>query len=306
MGKMILFCAGKMAERVYRTTKDEIVAVIDNHKKGMFHEIPIITLEDYLSNYLEYPIRIAVANYRVIREIEGQLKRHGIDKYAMAHEMYEDDTIVHDTDIQHGNWLEYLLKHYDKKGYKILELGSRVQTGANFRHCFKNAEYVGFDLYAGENVDIVGDAHRLSSYFDCKFDLIFSSAVFEHLAMPWVVSKEMIKLLKMGGAVFIETHYSFSSHERPWHFFQFSENALNVLFPEEYGMRCLKKNVCNLIEGKFSEKACDYLKGQLVRDLYCHSEFLGKKIAEIDVDEVKWEDLDIEKVVQGTSYPKHD
>lgn len=48
--------------------------------------------------------------------------------------------------------------------------------------------------------------------------LIFSSAVFEHFAMPWQVSIEMIKLLKEGGYLFIETHYSYSGHERPWHF----------------------------------------------------------------------------------------
>ena len=57
------------------------------------------------------------------------------------------------------------------------------------------ASYVGFDFYPGENVDVVGDAHKLSSYFghDEKFDLIFSSAVFEHLHMPWIVAQEIQK-----------------------------------------------------------------------------------------------------------------
>ena len=75
-------------------------------------------------------------------------------------------------------------------------------------------------MQAGPNVDIVGDAHRLSSYFDEAepFDLIYSSAVFEHLAMPWVVAGEIAKLLKVGGCVFVETHFSFTSHERSWHF----------------------------------------------------------------------------------------
>jgi hypothetical protein len=34
----------------------------------------------------------------------------------------------------------------------------------------------------------------------------------------------------VGGVLFVETHFSFSSHERPWHFFQFSDMALRVLF----------------------------------------------------------------------------
>lgn len=33
-------------------------------------------------------------------------------------------------------------------------------------------------------------------------------------------------------------------------FFQFSENALDVLFPETFGMHCVRKGCSNLIEGR--------------------------------------------------------
>ncbi|MCH4093166.1 MAG: class I SAM-dependent methyltransferase [Acetobacter peroxydans] len=107
----------------------------------------------------------------------------------------------------------------------MLELGSRNVTGSNLRNRFSNTDYVGFDFYAGENVDIVGDAHKLSSYFANKekFDLIFSSAVFEHLYMPWVAAVEIQKLLKVGGYVFIETHFSFSEP-----FWKFTDERFGV------------------------------------------------------------------------------
>jgi predicted SAM-dependent methyltransferase len=107
----------------------------------------------------------------------------------------------------------------------VLELGSRNVTGSNLRNRFSNTDYVGFDFYAGENVDIVGDAHKLSSYFANKekFDLIFSSAVFEHLYMPWVAAVEIQKLLKVGGYVFIETHFSFSEP-----FWKFTDERFGV------------------------------------------------------------------------------
>ena len=119
-------------------------------------------------------------------------------------------------------------QNFNKPGLNILEVGSWNVTGSNRRQFFSHANYVGFDYYDGENVDVVGDAHKLSYYFEDeeKFDLIFSSAVFEHLHMPWVAAEQISKLLKPGGHVFIETHFSFSSHERPWHFFQFSDMAL--------------------------------------------------------------------------------
>lgn len=63
-----------------------------------------------------------------------------------------------------------------------------------------------------------------------QFDLIYSSAVLEHLAMPWVAAQEIQKSLKVGGHLIIETHFTFSSHDRPWHFFQFSDIALRALF----------------------------------------------------------------------------
>lgn len=93
--------------------------------------------------------------------------------------------------VSHGNWKEYICEVGNKPGMRILEVGSREVTGeSDFRSRLVEAEYVGFDYYSGKNVDVVGDAHRLSSYFEGqdKFDLIFSSSCFEHFAMPWVVA----------------------------------------------------------------------------------------------------------------------
>ena len=97
--------------------------------------------------------------------------------------------------VTHTNCITHLASEFNRPGMKILELGSRVVTGAVCRHSFPNAAYVGFDLFPGPNVDVVGDAHQLTSYFGEgeKFDLIISIAVFEHLYMPWVVGRELRK-----------------------------------------------------------------------------------------------------------------
>ncbi|NJN74586.1 MAG: class I SAM-dependent methyltransferase [Limnothrix sp. RL_2_0] len=124
--------------------------------------------------------------------------------------------------VSHQKWQKHLYEIGNKPEMKILEIGSREVTGrSSARSNFSDAKYVGFDYYPGNNVDVVGDAHKLASYFEPneKFDIIYSSACFEHFAMPWIVSTEISKLLKVGGFVFVETHFSFSSHERPWHFF---------------------------------------------------------------------------------------
>jgi hypothetical protein len=234
-----------------------------------------------------------LAAYRTVTGLFGTL----VDR------AYLDPDVPMSTVAAHGNCLQYLAEIGNHPGIRILEIGSREVTGrSDARQRFAYAEYVGFDYYPGPNVDVVGDAHRLSQYFGpAQFDIIYSSAAFEHFAMPWLVAVEIAKLLKVGGTLFVETHFSFSSHERPWHFFQFTDMALRVLFSPALGIECIEAGASNPIVGRFSAFADDYLKCRPVKGLYCHSEFLGRKIRE--VDRFDWSEVDLDDVVEGTQYP---
>jgi SAM-dependent methyltransferase len=221
---------------------------------------------------------------------------------------FDDEYVAGDVPLSqivaHQKWQRYLYDLCNEEGTRILEVGSREVTGASrAREEFAPAEYVGFDYYGGRNVDVVGDAHRLSSYFsnEEKFDLVFSSATFEHFAMPWVVATEIAKVLKVGGLVFVETHFSYSSHERPWNFFQFSDLGLKVLFAERLGFECVEAGMSNPIVGRFSVLADRYLQNQPVTGLYCHSEYLGRKVR--DVPDVNWSELDPREITGESSYP---
>ena len=219
------------------------------------------------------------------------------DKYYLHHDVPISNM------ASQMNFLNYLSEYGNHKGKKILEIGSREVTSPSVaRKKFNKAEYTGFDYYPAPNVDVVGDAHKLSQYFDEQFDVIFSCAVFEHLAMPWLVSGEIAKLLKTGGLVYIQTHFSFSSHERPWHFFQFSDMGLKVLFSPALGFECIEAGMSNPIVGRFSSFAEDYLKFNPVKGLYCHSEYLGKKVR--DVPDFSWENARLEDLVTQTKYPE--
>lgn len=207
--------------------------------------------------------------------------------------------------VSHEKWQAYLYKHWNKPGMRILEVGSREVTGTSeARKGFSEATYIGFDFYDGNNVDIVGDAHRLFSYFgsDEKFDLIYSSACFEHFAMPWIVATEIAKLLKVGGTVFVETHFSFISHERPWHFFHYTDMALRTLFPPANGFECVEVGFSNPLVGRFSSLADGYLRNRPLAGMYCHIDFLGKKVRE--VENFDWYKVKLEEVVGETKYPE--
>jgi SAM-dependent methyltransferase len=205
--------------------------------------------------------------------------------------------------VSQSKWLSYLSTHFNKPGVRILEIGSRNVTGGATRTPFSAAHYVGFDFYGGENVDVVGDAHKLSSYFnpDEKFDLIFSSAVFEHFHMPWVVAQEIQKLLKVGGYVFVETHFSFGTHERPWNFFQFSDMGLRALFNRALGFDLVDYGMSNPMNGIYGQGAHEALRGEPIHELYCHSEILCKKSHEIQ--NFDWSKVEIDEIVDNTRYP---
>ena len=235
-----------------------------------------------------------------IRERVEKRRRRG---YFKSDRHMLDPAVPLSNLASHSSHMKYLEEIGNRDGMRILELGSREVTGpSQARSRFARAEYVGFDYYPGANVDVVGDAHRLASYFPGqKFDLIYSSACFEHFAMPWLVATEISKLLRVGGIVFVETHFSYSSHERPWHFFQFSDMALRVLFSPALGFECIEAGMSNPMVGRFSALADEYLRFRPIAGLYCHSEYLGRKVRE--VDDFSWSGVDLQQVAGETAYP---
>ncbi len=114
----------------------------------------------------------------------------------------------------------------------VLEVGSRNRSGVVRTGWLPaSASYIGFDVVAGENVDIVGDAHALSQFFEAgSFDAVFSMSTFEHLAMPWKVAVEMNQVLRQGGLALITSHQTWPLHEEPWDFWRFSDHSWAALF----------------------------------------------------------------------------
>jgi hypothetical protein len=124
---------------------------------------------------------------------------------------------------------------------RILEIGSRqvVKGGQSKRNLFPDCTFVGFDYYPDGNTDVVGDAHELSKFFAAEFDAVFSLAVFEHFAMPWVVAAEINKVLKVGGLTFHSTHFAFPLHEQPWDFWRYTDQSLRILFSPPLGFETI-------------------------------------------------------------------
>jgi hypothetical protein len=207
-----------------------------------------------------------------------------------------------DVPLSDFDYSSHAIAHGNHPGKRILEIGSREVTGpSHLRDKFPLAEYVGFDFLPGANVDVVGDAHRLTEYFCEPFDVIYSSAVFEHLAMPWIVAEEISLLLKPGGLVIVATHFSYSSHERPWNFFQFSDMGLKALFNQQLGFECIAAGMREPMIGRFSALASESLRFQPIPGLYCSSFYVGRKVAA--AEGFNWRSVSANAIAGGRDYP---
>ena len=124
---------------------------------------------------------------------------------------------------------------------RILEIGSRgdsperVMGGA----LPAAATYIGLDYHPGENVHLVGDAHRLSELVREPVDFVFSMSTFEHLLMPWKAAVEIARVLRVGGLAFIHSHGAWPIHEVPHDFLRFSKYAWAAFFNRCTGFELL-------------------------------------------------------------------
>jgi SAM-dependent methyltransferase len=197
----------------------------------------------------------------------------------------------------------WIKEHINRPGLEVLEIGSRlVVSRALWKDYLPDVNYTGFDFMDGPNVDVVGDAHKLADYLQGRqFDFVLSCAVFEHLTCPWLVAEEIAKVLRVGGRAYIETHFSFSEHETPWHFFQFNSRGLEQLFHPRLGFKVLDSGLSTPIIGRFARGSQGYLLDQPVNNLYCHAEIMVEKVAEPEPG-FSWRDV-AEDLLVSSSYP---
>lgn len=140
------------------------------------------------------------------------------------------------------SWENFLMLVAKFERGTVLEVGSRARSAITRRHRIPpQLTYVGLDILAGPNVDVVGDAHELASILrNQKFVAIFSTSVFEHLLMPWKVALEMNAILEPGGIVYTSTHQTWPVHEEPWDFWRYSQNTWQALFNPASGFEILE------------------------------------------------------------------
>ena len=116
----------------------------------------------------------------------------------------------------------------------ILDLGSQeVHVNGSYKPIFQdvsNWKYVGIDMVAGNNVNIVlNDPYKWSEVASNSADVLISGQAFEHIEFFWLSMLEVERVLKPGGICCIIAPSGGHEHRYPvdcWRFYADGFSAL--------------------------------------------------------------------------------
>ena len=116
-------------------------------------------------------------------------------------------------------------------GISILDAGAGESV---YKKHFSHCNYKAIDLAVGEsrwnyaNLDYVGHLHEMPIENEV-FDAVLCTQVLEHLEWPRESVKEMHRVLKPGGKLFMTVPMAQDEHQIPYDFFRYTSFGLNSI-----------------------------------------------------------------------------
>ena len=115
-------------------------------------------------------------------------------------------------------------------GAVIIDIGSKDARGAYaFGTPPQNSKIVCVDLEAGPGVDLVADAHDMHMVQNDSIDCVITVSTLEHVRYPQKVVKEILRILKPGGVLYVSVPFIFPFHSDPHDNYRFSCDGVRIL-----------------------------------------------------------------------------
>lgn len=158
-----------------------------------------------------------------------------------------NNTDEHESGI---NWLKSFLKQFPKLYYSIWHIFCPVMMLVNgprmiLKHTKKNGviidvgsgperlgkEFINVDIFPFPEVDIVASATELP-FRDNSIDGAVSESLFEHVADAYKVAREMARVVKPGGFIYVSAPFIHPFHASPNDFNRWTISGLKHMFPD--------------------------------------------------------------------------
>jgi SAM-dependent methyltransferase len=130
---------------------------------------------------------------------------------------------------------DILRRRGPKKGAaaRVLDVGAYDVNGT-YRPLVEGRgwSYLGLDVAAGPNVDVVAaDPYRFP-FEDGEFDVVLSGSTMEHVEAIWRWVPELARVVRPGGLLAIVTHWQFPEHRYPVDCWRIMPDGMRYLFDE--------------------------------------------------------------------------
>lgn len=169
---------------------------------------------------------------------------------------------------EQGNYLRSVRHRFVDRfsNCRVLDIGS-LDINGNNRYLFSNYTYVGVDIGAGRNVDVVCRGHEYKD--DKPFDIVISSECFEHDEFWNLTIQNAINLLKPGGLLL----FTCATTGRPEHGTRRTtpqDSPFTSEIENDYYMNVTVKDIVNAIDmNQFSQYSFEIVQGSSwPQDLY--------------------------------------
>ena len=134
---------------------------------------------------------------------------------------------MHDTALIAGKLVS---ETYGKSGYTVVDIGG-LNVNGSLRTFFVEGgmNYICVDIESHPSVDIVVEPGNKLPFETGSVDLIVSTSCFEHDPCFWLTFREMSRILKIGGYIYVNAPSNGHYHEHPgdnWRFYSDAGQAL--------------------------------------------------------------------------------
>ena len=134
---------------------------------------------------------------------------------------------MHDTALISGKLFS---ETYGKPGMIVIDFGGQDVNGS-LRCFFENngMKYICIDMVSHPSVDLVIQPYEKLPFEDSSIDMIVSTSCFEHDPCFWITFKEMCRIVKLDGFIYINAPSYGPYHTHPgdnWRFYSDAGQAL--------------------------------------------------------------------------------
>lgn len=128
-----------------------------------------------------------------------------------------------------------LLRLHDKTehtDYTIIDVGSYDVNGSYRDIIPKRARYIGVDIAAGPNVEVVMPGPYEIPFKDDYADVVISGQCIEHCRNPFKLVAEMARILKPGGKLYMTAPFVWREHRYPIDTFRYLPDGIKSICDE--------------------------------------------------------------------------